>query len=179
MTLRSITCSNCQGAGLELEANGLIVCRFCGTTNALAGVICPKCEHVNPEGTDTCGDCRSSLLRSCPACGNQNWSGADACRQCGQSLDAMSRLSTRWGLDPANRLNEQQAASATIKALEAADSRRRMAELDSIEDRRQAALAAGWKKQAERQRQLGWLVSAGVALFGLLAALALLLVYLR
>jgi hypothetical protein len=66
----------------------------------------------------------------------------------------VSHLSSRlWG-DPTRRFHEQQAESRAIKAEEALAGNRRLAELNAMEARRMANLAAARQKQAAQQRVL-------------------------
>jgi hypothetical protein len=66
----------------------------------------------------------------------------------------VSHLSSRlWG-DPTHRFHEQQASARTIKEEEALAGDRRMAELNAMEARRLANLAAARQKQAAQQRVL-------------------------
>lgn len=176
--LATLTCTNCEGAGLELQADGGVVCRYCGAPNLLDAVICPHCEQVNAAGADTCSNCRRSLQRACPDCGRLNWTGLDRCSQCGRHLDAVALLSTRWGTDPAARLNELRDGVAHIKRLEELGSQRRLADLDGLEAQRRSALAVAQARQAARQRRLMlWLgiTSAGLCL--VMAAVVLITYY--
>ena len=162
MKLSEITCAHCEGAGLELHAEGAVVCRYCGTPNTLDGALCPRCDEVNSAGTDICGDCRQSLTRTCPACGTKQWSGAERCGHCGRALDALALASGRWGVNPANRLNEQAQAAVALKASELADGLRRTATFEAIEQRRQAFLAEARRRRAAQQRVMFSVLGIGV-----------------
>lgn len=169
--LSSRLCSNCEGAGLELQPSGQVVCRYCGTVYALDGVICPHCEHLNPAGAEVCGHCRQMLVRPCPACGADNWSGAETCRQCGASLDRVSMMSNRLGVDLAERFNEQQRSARSLKEDAALGSERRLAEFNAMEERRQAGLRAAQARKAAEQR----LLLMGTAAFALVVIAAVLI----
>ncbi len=177
--LSTALCSNCEGAGLELQVDGRVVCRYCGAPNLLDAVICPHCEQVNAAQDESCSNCRQSLQRACPDCGQRNWSGLDRCGQCGRHLDAVALLSTRWGTDPATRLNELRDGVAHIKQLEERGSQRRMAELDGLEARRRSAQAAGQENKAARRRRLMLWVAVSSAGFCLLVAAAILIANFR
>jgi len=177
MHLDEIHCTNCQGAGLELQPDGQAVCRYCGTTNPIDGVVCARCETLNPADAEACQVCRQALWRQCPACGTRNWRGAEQCAQCGRSLSPVAFISTRWGTDPANRLNELAQDSAAIKAQEAADSERRMAELQAIDQRRLELLSQARQRRDAQQRVWLTVLAVGVAAFGLLLAIVLALTY--
>ncbi len=162
MKLAELTCTHCDGAGLELQAEGAVVCRYCGTPNALEGTLCPRCDEVNGPGIDICTDCRQSLTRTCPDCGTKLWSGTERCGHCGRALDAVALASGRWGVDPANRLNEQTRAAAALKASELADGARRNAEFEAIEGRRQAFLAEARRRRDAQQRVMFTVLGIGV-----------------
>ncbi len=151
--LRLVLCSNCNGAGLELQPDGQTLCKFCGTPNAMAGPICPRCEVVNAAGAETCANCGLALIRTCPDCQTLNWSGAEACVNCGRALDTLDHLMDRLQLGTEGRLNRQQAESRSIKEEEAASAQRRSAYFVEIEERRQQGLAEA-KRRADRERQL-------------------------
>jgi hypothetical protein len=155
MNLSEIPCTNCQGHGLDANSATEATCRFCATVNPVDGVICPRCDHVNAAGADACANCRQALSRRCPDCTTPNWTGSENCSQCGRALDAVALISTRFGVDPANRYNELARESAAIKELEAADSDRRMGQLEAIEQRRQALLAEARRRRDSQQRVMG------------------------
>jgi ribosomal protein L40E len=138
--LTEVLCTNCQGAGLELDGESQAVCRFCGTANAVAGVLCVQCDFVNTAAAETCEGCRQALWRTCLSCGARNWSGAESCRNCRQPLDVTTRAGTRAGTTTAGRLEAQSREASAYKVIQAAGSQRRMADLEAIEARRQAGL---------------------------------------
>ena len=57
---------------------------------ALAGRICPRCGHENPEGIKFCQECGSKLgvQNTCPSCGAANPAGVKFCQECGTRLAA-------------------------------------------------------------------------------------------
>ncbi len=177
--LASRLCQQCEGAGLELHAGGQVICRYCGTVNALDGVVCPHCEHLSPAGAQFCGNCRQTLERPCPACGTRNWAGAETCRQCAQSLDAVALLSNRFGVDPAERFNEQQRSARGVKAEAALGSERRLAGFEAMEQRRQAGIAGAREKKAAEQRVLLAGTAAVVFVIIALVVVSLILTSLR
>ncbi len=162
MKLADMTCTHCEGAGLELQAEGAVVCRYCGTPNQVEGVVCPRCEAVNAPGAAVCADCRQSLVKSCPACSTQNWAGAERCRHCGRGLDAVAHVINHWDTNPANRLNEQMRANAELKKQQLADGERRTADFAAIEQRRLAQVAEARKRRDAQQRM--WSIGLAVAL---------------
>lgn len=170
--LADVLCSNCQAAGLDLQDESTAVCRYCETVNPVPGVICPHCECINAAEARTCDECHQSLYRQCPQCGTSNWAGAEACLRCQNPLDAVAALGARYVNDTAGRLRAQQRAAADIKNKEAADSQRRMAELNAIEQRRQQHIGEDARVRDVQQRLwimalivLGFIVIAGTIIF--------------
>lgn len=53
---------------------------------ARKGVLCAKCEHLNPPGRDVCEYCHAHLHLSCKHCGHRNERARTRCRQCGHRL---------------------------------------------------------------------------------------------
>lgn len=50
------------------------------------GVLCGKCEHLNPRGANECRRCGSRLFVSCNDCGARNERVRTRCRSCGRRL---------------------------------------------------------------------------------------------
>ncbi len=46
------------------------------------GVLCAKCEHLNPLGIEQCETCQAPLYVSCPKCGHRNPAVLDHCLEC-------------------------------------------------------------------------------------------------
>ncbi|MEP7357698.1 MAG: hypothetical protein ABI847_10695 [Anaerolineales bacterium] len=175
MVLSDVLCAHCQGAGLEMENESQAVCRFCGTPNAVAGVLCARCEFINSAAAENCAGCGQALWRRCPACGTRNWAGADDCRECAQPLDVTTRTGTRASQTTAGRLGAQAREARTFKAIEAADSQRRMAELEAIEARRQAGLREAQQRRDAQQRVM--LISVGLLVVGFVVVVVLALAW--
>ena len=170
MQLNERLCTHCQGAGLELAGESLAVCRFCGTHNAVEGVLCPQCEFVNLAAAEACDNCRQVLTRKCANCGTLNWSGAEECSACGEPLDSATRVGARAGVTTASRLNTQQLEARALKAQEAEYSQRRRAELEAIEARRLAGLAEARTRRDAQQRAL--MVGLGLLVLGFVVVVA-------
>jgi hypothetical protein len=154
MKLSALPCTHCQGHGLEGAGPSAAACRFCGALNPLDGLLCPRCDFVNAAGAEACANCRQTLSRRCPDCAAANWIGAERCANCGRALDALTHITSRYGVDPAHYLNALARDSAAIKAREAADSQVRMGRLEASEQRRQAALADARRRRDAQQRLL-------------------------
>lgn len=164
-SLRQIACSNCSGAGLELHPGGQVICRFCGTPNAVPGLICPRCEFVNAEGTDFCEDCQQALYQVCPNCHTKNRSGATQCARCGEPLDVLlDGLISRLQESTDARLNRQRREASALKAAEEASAERRLEQLRAIDRRREQAQAEALARRAARERQLMLIMLVGAAL---------------
>ncbi len=150
-TLKALTCYHCTGAGLELEPDGRVRCTFCNELNEMAGPVCPRCEFVNAAGAEICQSCNLALGRTCPNCQTRNWSGAERCVACGRSLDTLAALIERAG-DAGERFHQERRDLAAVSAQEEAGARQRLAQLEAIDQRRQAALQAAAARQAREQR---------------------------
>ncbi len=55
-------------------------------------IVCPNCNHSNPEGAQSCEACYTPLpsMTNCPNCGAEVQSDATFCGQCGSNLTATS-----------------------------------------------------------------------------------------
>ena len=179
MYLTEVLCTNCQGAGLELESESRAVCRFCGTANAVAGVLCVQCDFINSAAAETCEGCRQAMWRTCPNCGARNWSGEEACRTCGQPLDVTTRTGARAGMTTASRLDAQARQATAFKEVQAADSQRRMADFEAIEARRQAGLREAQTRRDAQQRVIWIAVSLLLAGFVVVVVLAVAWTYFK
>lgn len=51
-------------------------------------IVCPNCNHSNPEGAQSCEACYTPLpsMTNCPNCGSEVQSDATFCGQCGSNL---------------------------------------------------------------------------------------------
>ena len=173
--LRQIACSNCGGAGLELHLEGQVVCKFCGTPNTVPGLICPRCEFVNAEGTDFCENCQQPLYHVCPNCKTKNWGGAAQCAQCGHALDTLDSLIGRLQENTDGRLNRQQREAHALKAAEEASAERRLEQLRAIDRRREQAQAEAMARRVanERRLMLFLLLGAGLLIVLIVAGVSL------
>jgi hypothetical protein len=154
MKLSELPCNHCQGAGLEAQSAGAAQCRYCGTLNTIDGILCPHCDTINADQAAVCAACRQGLVRRCPACAAANWSGAESCANCGRGLDTLAVLGARLATSHADRLNALAGEAAALKAREAEDSQRRLAELHAVEARRQALLGDARQRRDQQQRVL-------------------------
>ena len=169
--LRQTACLHCGGAGLELNAEGQVRCRFCGTDNPLEGTVCPRCEYVSAGGAEFCENCHRPLFRLCPDCQTKVWSGTLKCPNCGRPLDTLDGLIGRLQEETDGRLYRQQRESAGLKALEEQAAERRLQQLRSIDQRREHAQDEAMARRSIRERQLitAFAVIAAVVVIAILA----------
>ncbi len=59
-------------------------------------IVCPNCNHSNPEGAQSCEACYTPLptMTNCPNCAAEVQSDATFCGQCGFNLTASSSVAT-------------------------------------------------------------------------------------
>jgi len=162
MKLSALLCSNCRGAGLDLQPDGSAACRFCGAAGQRPGLMCPNCEEANPAGAEHCAGCNATLMRACPDCRTPNWAGAERCLQCGRTLDLVEFVSAKWRSDFREDLKKD---AALLQAQEGAASQARMAQMTAQEERRQRILQEAMARQAAKQAQLLTFAMIGVAVF--------------
>lgn len=62
----------------ELESTGQVTTR--------RGVLCAKCEHLNPPHSNECETCGAHLFLSCKECGEGNERVRTRCLKCGRRL---------------------------------------------------------------------------------------------
>jgi len=69
-------------------------------------IVCPNCNHSNPEGAQSCEACYTPLpsTTNCPNCGAEVQSDATFCGQCGSNLTNATEA-TEIGNSGANRMN--------------------------------------------------------------------------
>lgn len=58
------------------------------------GLLCPKCEHLNPLGLDKCEYCQSHLFIVCKKCGTTNQRALSRCTSCRQAFHSVD--APRW-----------------------------------------------------------------------------------
>ena len=50
------------------------------------GVLCGRCEHLNPPASETCEKCGEELFVACDRCGFRNERALTYCRKCRREL---------------------------------------------------------------------------------------------
>ena len=58
------------------------------------GVLCAKCDHLNPPGSKACEECGDHLYVACHYCGHKNRRVDAVCAECGHHLHRS--LWRRW-----------------------------------------------------------------------------------
>ena len=64
------------------------------------GVLCVKCEHLNPSGLEKCGTCGAHLFVFCTRCGHVNARVHSRCQQCRRKLHRTARERWKGGEEP-------------------------------------------------------------------------------
>lgn len=59
------------------------------------GVLCIRCEHLNPKGIEQCETCRGHLFVNCHECGVKNARVNARCVDCGRKLHKSRRRTAR------------------------------------------------------------------------------------
>ena len=80
-------------------------------------IVCPNCNHQNPDGANQCEACYTPLptLMACPSCGNAVQANASFCGQCGADLrENASPAATVSSASP-DELESASAPDSTIK----------------------------------------------------------------
>lgn len=67
------------------------------------GILCSKCERLNPHGLENCDRCGEDLFYSCHRCGERNQKVFNRCRKCGRLgvktwVNHLSERSSGWGM---------------------------------------------------------------------------------
>lgn len=175
MQLQGFECPNCGANEMEATKDGQLLCLFCGSTFGEVMRICPNCGHYNEGDGRHCSLCGAQIIRECPACGSDNWVLADFCVQCGRNLDLIQHMAERWQHSTEERLEEQRAGAAQLKAMEEQASQERMAAFLEAERIRQEALALARESRRERDRQVYLFVAVAIIVFVIFVVLTLLL----
>ncbi len=55
------------------------------------GVLCAKCDHLNPPGSTECDHCHARLFRVCSKCGQSYQDALSRCPHCGTRPGRLSR----------------------------------------------------------------------------------------
>jgi hypothetical protein len=76
------------------------------------GILCSRCEHLNPDGIESCEHCDEPLFANCPACSARNNRAVTNCKQCRSPL-VRSLKDRLLGVSPSQIQGKAPAASST------------------------------------------------------------------
>jgi uncharacterized protein YbaR (Trm112 family) len=162
--LVEIACPNCRHPIDVREHGRHVTCDACRSQFILQAHLCPQCQNYHQQDEAICGQCGASLSRLCRKCQASNWAGDEYCRQCGSAMDIFDILVHSQSGYTADRLDQQMRQARDLKALEAAASARRMAELEAIEAERVTALRQRQRERKAAERRLLWLMGGAAVL---------------
>ncbi|MDJ0681423.1 MAG: zinc ribbon domain-containing protein, partial [Xenococcaceae cyanobacterium MO_167.B52] len=80
-------------------------------------IVCPNCNHQNPEGSIQCESCYTPLPSTapCPNCGASVQTDATFCGQCGFNLEAeQTAKQEEWATNPFSMIEENLSQENTI-----------------------------------------------------------------
>lgn len=165
--LKPITCSECGASSFEHDAQGNMVCTFCGTKfeSARETVLCPACGTENPGEALKCMKCGLNLGRVCPACNHTNPPGTEICLNCATPLDALAAVQMRTG--QGKRISDQMREQSLVaqKGMDVAYMEEKRRQIDAEEQARQQQIA---DQRAKSNREQRVLMMAMIAVIGLL-----------
>ncbi len=157
------TCPSCGVVGDQPADVNVFTCQSCRQQFVLSGHYCPECSEFTEENRVSCHNCGEILMHSCPRCGRENWSGRHICHYCGQTLDFFTTVASRHSPSAtADRLQAQMHQAKIIRAIDDVASRKRMEELNLIEEVRKSKIREQEIKRKQGDRRL--LIAAGVGL---------------
>ncbi len=160
-----IPCPHCDQP-VNISGHGeSIHCEACGQDSILAGHTCPNCYHYHEAQTAVCLQCGEGINRACGHCYTPNWGGDEQCRECGRSLDIFELMSSYSSSATAKRLQRQMSDAQTFKKAEKEASKKRMAELEAIEAKRQAILRQRLQKKQKQEQAMLFVALAVIAVF--------------
>jgi len=168
--IKPIICPACNGTDFEHDAEGNLICAFCGTQYASPRdfIPCPTCNMLNPPIARICMHCGRALGLSCPACDYENPPGVDHCQNCGSPLDRLSSIMARQrNVALPNERVDRLVASKHEDIVYMQEQRERLAQ----EERERQARLAAQREQTRRQQQR-FIVSGILMLILFLIAMA-------
>lgn len=92
--------------------------------------------------------------RTCPRCNTANERKSETCRACGLRFDTLGHIAAREQLRFDDRFTRRAQEVADVKALDQVQSEERLQDMWTIEQQRQAALAAQHVLQRRQERRL-------------------------
>lgn len=166
-----ILCPHCASPVEIGEQDETVICLDCNQQFSLAGHVCPDCHHYHKAKTAVCGECGQTINQVCRHCQVVNWAGNEICRQCDRPLDIFELMVSHSDKATPDRLDRQMKEARTYKKTEEEASRKRMTELQAIEDDRQAELQLRLQKKRREERMM-LLFAVGAIAFFLILILA-------
>lgn len=113
-------------------------------------IVCPNCNHQNPEGAQACEACFTPLpeTTSCPNCGASVQTDASFCGQCGASLEpsATPAVTSEEG-NASPSVGTPAASDPDLDALESLESSEAEVEPKAAESGAQASVSAATQLQ--------------------------------
>ncbi len=155
MAIERILCPSCGAAKFERDAQGNLICSYCGALYKAAGdeILCRVCGTLNPPQAQRCMICGVLLGRQCPACTYINPPNAEHCEECGTPLDTLASIITRAreiGEDSAVIRGERLTATKHADLAYMYEQRTRL----EAEERERLARLGFQRLLAERQQRL-------------------------
>lgn len=155
MAVERILCFSCGAAKFERDAQGNLICSYCGVLYKEAGdeILCRVCGTLNPPQVKRCMICGVLLGRQCPACAHVNPPAAEHCEKCGTPLDTLASIITRAreiGEDSAVIRGERLTATKHADLAYMYEQRQRL----EAEERRRLAYLGLQRLHAQRREHL-------------------------
>ncbi|HOX04325.1 MAG TPA: zinc ribbon domain-containing protein [Candidatus Paceibacterota bacterium] len=66
------------------------------TIQSHKGVLCEKCDHLNPPGSEACEWCHRALWVTCGSCGEKTPIALPRCDSCGRRIDRHGQQPRGW-----------------------------------------------------------------------------------
>ncbi|MBN1119832.1 MAG: hypothetical protein JXJ17_02040 [Anaerolineae bacterium] len=176
MGVKRLSCPACGANGFEHDADGNLVCSFCGSVLEAPReeIVCRVCGTVNPGQALRCMKCGGNLGAVCPKCRTTNVPGAQFCEECAEPLDTLSGIISRFSdLDGDGVVERGEVLTATksVDAEYMAGHRARLME----EDRRRAEILAQRAARAQKKQKnlmiIVYVVIGLLTIGGLVAAM--------
>ncbi len=152
--LQEVACPNCQYP-IDIREHGRhIRCEACNSHFILQGHLCPYCSSYHKEEALFCRECGAALVRTCGRCATSNWAGDEYCVKCGEALDILDLLTRFQHNSRLELLEKRHEEIRRIRQIEEEATRRRVEELNAIEEARLAELKARAGQKRARERNL-------------------------
>jgi uncharacterized protein YbaR (Trm112 family) len=168
--LVEVACPNCQNPIDVREHGRHIRCDACSSQFLLSGHLCPQCNSYHHAEELFCAECGTPLTRTCRRCKHSNWTGDEFCKQCGEALDIFDLLALQHKNARSLLLAQREEEVRALRAHEAVAAEERLAQLQAIEEARQAELVRRLAEQQQQDKRLIF-IAAGAIVFFLLVVI--------